>query len=76
MNTAGLKGTVYNQYLSQLYQDVPVVNGLYYIDKENKLHTFSESTPYSDLIRDYRYVGYNDVFDKKGKDKKYYNISQ
>ncbi len=76
LNTAGLKGTVYNQYLSQLYQDVPVVNGLYYIDKENKLHTFSESTPYSDLIRDYRYVGYNDVFDKKGKDKKYYNISQ
>lgn len=75
LKTAGLKGTVYNQYLDQLFQEVPVINALYYIDKDNIMHTYSETTLYNNLIRDYRYVGYNDAFDKKGKLKEYFNLS-
>jgi Phosphoglycerol transferase and related proteins, alkaline phosphatase superfamily len=75
LKTAGLKGTVYNQYLDQLFQKVPVINALYYIDKDNIMHTYSEASLYNKLIQDYRYVGYNDAFDKKGKLKEYFNLS-
>ncbi len=76
LKSAGLNGTAYNQYLNELRQEIPVMSGLYYIDKEDVLHTYSESTPLSDKVKEYRYVGYNNVFDKKGKEQEFYYLNR
>ncbi len=67
LQTAELKGSRYNAYLMELFNEVPVINALFYIDKENMLHKFSEVTAYSEFIKEYRYIGYNNALDKKGK---------
>jgi phosphoglycerol transferase MdoB-like AlkP superfamily enzyme len=67
LNTAGLKGTKYNHYLMNLYKKLPVINGLFYIDKDNNCYNLGEQSKYSDLITEYRYIGYNNVFDKKNR---------
>lgn len=74
LKTAGLQGTDYNNYLTELYKEVPVINGLYYIDKDNQLHAFSDSTPYTGLVNEYKEVGYNDALDKKNKLDKYFYL--
>jgi phosphoglycerol transferase MdoB-like AlkP superfamily enzyme len=75
LKTAGLKGTKYNDYLMEMYQQVPVINALFYIDKDGQLHHFSDATEYKDLITEYKYIGYNDAFDKKNKLNQYYYIN-
>lgn len=75
LKTAGLRLTAYNEYLLQLREEVPVINALFYIDKEKVCHLFSEQTPYTELVQDYRSVGYNAALDKKGKLSEYYSIA-
>jgi Phosphoglycerol transferase and related proteins, alkaline phosphatase superfamily len=74
LKTAGLKGTVYNQFLLDMYEKIPVINALFYIDKDNILHSFSDTTSYTDLVTQYKYIGYNDALDNKNKLDKYYQI--
>ncbi len=74
LKTAGLKGTVYNQFLLNLYEKIPVINALFYIDKENVLHSLSETSSYTDLVKQYQYVGYNDALDKKNKLNQYFQL--
>jgi len=74
LKSAGLEGTAYNHYLMDLYEEVPVINGLFYIDKNNQGHKFSDSTAYSDLITQYRYIGYNNALDKKDRWKEFYRL--
>jgi phosphoglycerol transferase MdoB-like AlkP superfamily enzyme len=75
LKTAGLKGTTYNDYLLGLYQEIPVLNALFYIDKEDRMHLFSENTSYQNMIMDYRIVGYNNALDKKNRLKEYYQLN-
>lgn len=72
LELAGLKGTAYNSYLMQLYNEIPVINALFYMDKEYRLYSLSEDSQYSKLIQEYKYVGYNNALDKKNRLKKYY----
>ena len=74
LKTAGLSGTAYNEYLLQLYQEIPVINAHFYITKNQECYLFSETTPYSELIQQYKAVGYNDALDKKNKLWKYYQL--
>jgi phosphoglycerol transferase MdoB-like AlkP superfamily enzyme len=74
LKTAGLQETTYNRYLNELYEKVPVINALFYIDRDNVLHKYSETTPYSELIKQYRYVGYNDALDDKNKLSQYFKL--
>lgn len=74
LKTAGLEKTVYNDYLLELRESVPVINALFYIDKDNTFHQFSEATEYSDLISEYLCVGYNDALDLKNKKKEYFQL--
>ncbi len=76
LKTAGLSGTVYNDYLLQLYQEIPVINAHFYITKDNKCYPFSEVTPYTELIQQYKSIGYNDALDKKNKLRKYYWLGE
>ena len=74
LQTAGLQETQYNNYLMKLNKEIPVINALFYIDKENTFHKFSDLTTYSDLIMEYRYVGYNNAFDKKDRLNEFYRL--
>lgn len=65
LQTAGLRGTEYNKYLLDLYKKLPVINALFYIDKNNNFHSYNEPSEYDSLIEEYKMIGYNNVFDKK-----------
>lgn len=75
LQTAGLKGTEYNQYLMNLYQKLPVINALFYIDQNNTFHQYNKPSEYDELIKEYKMVGYNNVFDKKHHLGDYFKIS-
>jgi len=70
----GVRGTEYNQYLMKLYEKLPVINAYFYIDKENISHKISEQSEYSDLITEYRLIGYNNVFDKNNRLDRLYRL--
>ncbi len=76
LQTAGLNGTAYNDYLMSLYQEIPVINALFYIDKNENLYSLADTSDNTELIMEYRYVGYNNALDKNGKLKEYYNYNK
>jgi phosphoglycerol transferase MdoB-like AlkP superfamily enzyme len=76
LRTAGLKGTVYNNYLMQLYNKIPVINALFYMDNDNKLYSLTDDTPYRDAVNGYKYIGYNNALDKRNKLKEYFYLKQ
>lgn len=74
LELADLKITAYNSYLMQLYKEIPVINALFYMDKEYRLYPLTEDSQYCRLVREYKYVGYNNALDKKNKLEKYYYL--
>jgi phosphoglycerol transferase MdoB-like AlkP superfamily enzyme len=72
LKTAGIPGTDYNNYLWKLHEEIPVINGLYYMDKTGVTHSFTERISYMDLINDYKIVGYNNALDKNDQIRKYF----
>lgn len=72
LKTAGIPGTDYNNYLWKLHEEIPVINGLYYMDKTGVTHSFTDQISYMDLINDYKIVGYNNALDKNDQLKKYF----
>ena len=74
LDVAGLQKTYYHDYLSELRKKIPVINALFYISDQNEIYKFSDQTGYSNLITQYRYVGYNNALDKKKKQKTLYSI--
>jgi hypothetical protein len=75
LKTAGLPGTAYNEYLLQLKKDLPVINAHFYITKEGECYPLSETTTYTEQLRQYQYVGYNNALDNKNKLWDYYQLS-
>ncbi len=76
LQTAGLQGTEYNRYLLELYRKIPVINALFYIDRKGICRNIEEGSEYSEAVKEYRYVGYNNVFDKKDRLDGIYSINQ
>jgi phosphoglycerol transferase MdoB-like AlkP superfamily enzyme len=76
LKTIGLEGTAYNHYLMRLYETVPVINGLFYMDKNNQSYQFSDVSAFSELITQYRYIGYNNALDKKDRWKDFYRLDE
>lgn len=76
LNVAGLDETVYSKYLMKLYGEIPVINALFYMDKDNNLYSLSADSCYKELINDYKCIGYNNAFDKRNKLKEYYYLNQ
>jgi phosphoglycerol transferase MdoB-like AlkP superfamily enzyme len=74
LNVAGLEKTSYNDYLWQLYQKIPVINALFYIDKDNDIHSLSEESEYLELIREYKDIGYNNALDKSERLSDYFYL--
>ena len=65
---AGLPMTQYNKYLSVLYQSLPVISTVGYIDSEGIVYASETETPYEELLRQYNCVEYNALLDKTDRD--------
>ena len=68
MQTAGLPMTQYNKYLAVLYQSLPVINTIGYIDSEGSYYERGSSTPYDQILNEYNCIEYNALLDKTDRD--------
>jgi phosphoglycerol transferase MdoB-like AlkP superfamily enzyme len=59
----GGKMTGYNKYLLDLMEKVPVLSAICYIGDDGVVYETGEESKYSELIRDYQNVQYNNMFD-------------
>ncbi len=69
LKTAGLELTEYNKYLLKLSETLPVINTAGYIDKDGIYYKWSDSSPYTEIIKEYEKIQYNCIFDQKNIDK-------
>lgn len=65
--TAGLPMTEYNKYLAVLYQTLPVISTVGYVDADGTCYSASEENPYSDLLLRYNYITYNCLMDDENR---------
>jgi phosphoglycerol transferase MdoB-like AlkP superfamily enzyme len=65
LKTAGVELTEYNRYLLKLYETLPVINTVGYIDNADNYYKWSDVSPYTDLISEYEKIQYNCIFDSK-----------
>lgn len=63
LQTAGIKTTQYNDYLSAIYSKLPVIDTTGYITADGTYHTYDENTEYTELLAGYEKVQYNNLFD-------------
>ena len=66
--TAGLPLTQYQKYLSVLYQSLPVIDLVGYIDSDGEYYESGAETPYDDLLHQYNCIEYNALLDKTDRD--------
>ncbi len=67
LETAGLEMTPYNKYLTSLYEELPVINAVGYIDKNGTYYDYKDDSQYSSMLEDYKILQYNNMFDKTDK---------
>ncbi len=73
LQVAGLETTKYNDYLSALYSEIPVIDSVGYITADDKYYTYDEDTKYTDTLEAYHKIQYNNLFDSIGrKDELFY----
>ena len=65
---AGLKQTNYNKFLSTMYQTLPIINTVGYVDSNGDYYTHNESSKYSDLLDKYHRIEYNGLIDRENRD--------
>ena len=63
MQEAGLKMSPYQQFLMKLYKDLPVLNAMGAIDKDDNYYSSAKDTPYSDMVNEYQILQYNNLID-------------
>ena len=67
LDVANIQKTPYLQFLDELREEIPIITGNGYMDKEGIYHDFSEETEYNTLIDNYHYLQFNNMFDNKNK---------
>ena len=67
LDVADIEKTPYLTFLDGLRKEVPVITGNGYIDKNHHYHNFSETNEYSELINNYHYLQFNNMFDNSSK---------
>lgn len=68
MQTAGLPMTQYNKYLAALYQTLPVIDTVGFMDAEGTYYTSADESPYADILNQYNCIEYNALLDKTDRD--------
>lgn len=67
LKTAGVQLSDYNKYLLKLYETLPVIDNVGYFDKDGNHYSWTQGSPYTALLNNYRYVQYNNMFDNTNK---------
>lgn len=76
LQTAGLDLTDYNKFLAAMYQKLPVVDTIGYIDSDDNYYTHGESSDYTDLLNVYSRIQYNNLIDTTNKDNSLFYLNQ
>lgn len=75
LDVAGIQKTPYLQFLDELREEIPIITGNGYMDKDGIYHDFSEQTDYTSLIDKYHYLQFNNMFDNSNKLTSLFSIS-
>ena len=67
MDTAGLKKTAYQDYLTSLREQLPVLTANYCYDEEGNFYSADDFDQVKDLLNDYEILQYNHLFDPKNR---------
>lgn len=73
VDQAGIETNAYERFLLGLYQEYPAINANGYYDSALNWHTTDEDEP--EELHNYRYLVYNNVFDKRNMISEYYEHS-
>ncbi|MCC8028684.1 MAG: sulfatase-like hydrolase/transferase, partial [Lachnospiraceae bacterium] len=65
---AGLPMTQYNKYLAALYQTLPVISTVGYVDGDGVCYSASEENPYADILLQYNCITYNCLLDEDNRE--------
>ena len=76
LQTAGLPLTQYNRSLASLYQKLPIINTVGYVDADNNYYTHSENSKYDDLLYQYHCLVYNSLIDRNNRDSSVFFMNQ
>ena len=76
MKTAGVELPVYNQYLNQLYETVPMINALGYANHAGNYYYHTDDTELTEAIEEYKIVQYNYLFGGMSRLDEYYMVPQ
>lgn len=76
LKIANLKTTPYMDYLENLRKTIPVITGNGYISKDKKYYNIDDDTSYKDILKDYSFLQYNNVFDKSNKINEIFEIKE
>ncbi len=63
LNLSGNKLTGYNKYLLDLMKKVPILSAICYEGDDGVLHANGEESDYTELIKEYQMIQYNNMFD-------------
>lgn len=67
LDVAEIQKTPYLEFLDTLREEIPIITGNGYMDKTGVYHDFSEENEYSQLIENYNYIQFNNMFDNSHK---------
>ena len=73
--TAGLRETDYQRYLSRLRKQVPWINALGYMGSDGKYYKADDTaSPYYESINEYRMLQYNYLFGGKNRENDFFEL--
>ena len=76
MEVAGVELPVYHQYLSKLYQHLPVVNALGYADGDGAYYFLDEETDLTPYLNGYEMIQYDYLFGGRNRVGELYKIDE
>ena len=69
MEQTNLKLSPYNEFLLNLNQTIPAINANGYVTSDGQNHSLEDENEYTKLIKQYQYLQYNSLMDKKNVSK-------
>jgi phosphoglycerol transferase MdoB-like AlkP superfamily enzyme len=63
LQVAGQDLTDYNKYLAALYQKLPVIDTIGYVDRDGKIYSHDAKSDWTQTMADYKKLNYNNLID-------------
>ena len=74
LQTAGREMSDYNRYLLELSKTLPVIDTVGYIDSNGVYYDWNDTSAYTELLEQYRYVQYNNLLDKGNRKESLFQV--